>query len=541
MAQALEIRILGELEVLRDGEPVPLPASRKTRGLLAYLVMTGRAHRRERLCEMLWEIPDDPRGALRWSLAKIRRLVDDSETQRIVATRDAVGFEPHDARIDLWDLRRAVRDIDGMTAEQLIELAGLMRGECLDGGDMPNCPGFQSWLVSEREEVRGARRRILAALVGASGDDPDNALEAARRLVAVDPHDESAQLALLRLLVKAGRVREARDQLQVAMRLVGTCDAGAASRLAFQMRSIAATAGQPAVADASRPPAAIVAGQASQTIRFCVARDGARIAYSVAGDGPPLLKAANWLNHLEYDWRSPIWRHLMDLLVERHTLVRYDERGNGLSDVNVSEISFEAFVADLEAVVDASGIDRFPLVGISQGCAVAIAYAVRHPQRVTRLVLHGGYALGWRSRRDPDEIAAREALMTLIRTGWGRSNPAFRQVFTSLFFPDATAEQVEWFNELQRVSTTPANAVRLLTAMGDIDVTNLLGRVAVPTLVTHCTGDARVAFEVGRNLAKGIPGARFVQLESRNHLMLAHEPAWARFAAEVRAFVADGR
>ena len=206
--------------------------------------------------------------------------------------------------------------------------------------------------------------------------------------------------------------------------------------------------------------------------------------------------------------------------------MRYDERGNGLSDLDVADISFEAFVRDLEAVVEASGVERFPLLGISQGCAVAVAYTVRHPERVTRLLLHGGYARGWRLRADSDELNEREALLTLIRTGWGRSNPAFRQVFTSLFLPDATAEQVSWFNELQRISTTPENAVRLIRATGDIDVTELLPRVAVPTLVTHCKGDARVPFEAGRSVAKAIPGARFVQLDSRNHLVLEHEPAW---------------
>jgi pimeloyl-ACP methyl ester carboxylesterase len=262
-----------------------------------------------------------------------------------------------------------------------------------------------------------------------------------------------------------------------------------------------------------------------------------RIAFASAGAGPAIVKAANWLSHVEYDWDSPIWQHLMGLLTEQHTLVRYDERGNGLSDLDAADVSFDAFVDDLEAVIDASGVDRFPLIGISQGCPVAIAYAVRHPERVAALILHGGYAQGWNMRGDREEIIAREAMLTLIRIGWGRPHAAFRQMFTMLFFPEGTPEQIDWFNELQRICTTPDNAVRLLRSAADIDVIDLLPQVRVPTLVTHCNGDLAVPFSEGRTLATRIPGARFVQLDSRNHLMLEHEPAWTRFVAEVREFL----
>lgn len=272
-------------------------------------------------------------------------------------------------------------------------------------------------------------------------------------------------------------------------------------------------------------------------IHFCTASDGVRIAYAEVGTGPPLLKAANWLNHLEYDWESPIWSPLLHELAAAHRLIRYDARGNGLSDWEVDDISFEAFVRDLESVVEATGIQRFALLGISQGCAVSIAYAVRHPERVSHLVLYGGFARGKRKRGSPQDIEQADAVLTLIRQGWGQENPAFRQIFTSLFIPGATAEQVQWFNELQQRTTSPENAARIRRAVDDIDVTDLLARVAVPTLVLHCRSDAGQPFEEGRTLAAGIRGARFVALEGHNHVILEGDPGWRRFLDEVKSFL----
>lgn len=274
-----------------------------------------------------------------------------------------------------------------------------------------------------------------------------------------------------------------------------------------------------------------------QRIHFCTTADNIRIAYATVGEGPPLVKAANWLSHLEYDWGSPIWRHLLAEASRDHTFIRYDERGNGLSDWNVADLSFEAFVEDLESVVEAAGVDRFPLLGVSQGGAVAIAYAVRHPEKVSHLILYGAYARGWAKRASSEEIEQREAQLTLVRLGWGKDNPAFRQLWTSLYAPDATPEQAQSFNDLQRVSTSPENAVRLLKEMGNIDVEALLPLVKVPTLVLHCRDEAGVPFEEGRLLAATIPGARFVPLEGRNHLLLEGALSWGKFVTEVRRFL----
>jgi pimeloyl-ACP methyl ester carboxylesterase len=229
---------------------------------------------------------------------------------------------------------------------------------------------------------------------------------------------------------------------------------------------------------------------------------------------------------------------VVDALACDHRLVRYDERGNGLSDWDCDEISFEAFVRDLETVVDTLALPRFALLGISQGCAVSIAYAVRHPERVSHLILHGGYAQGFRRRGSPELLREKEALGTLIELGWGRDNPAIHQFFTALFVPDSTPEQRLWFTEIQRVSASPANAIRIRNASSDIDVTALLGQVRTPTLVLHSTRDEVVPFSSGLELAGAIAGARFVPLESRNHLILEQEPAWPIFRDEVRRFLA---
>jgi serine/threonine protein kinase/pimeloyl-ACP methyl ester carboxylesterase len=281
-----------------------------------------------------------------------------------------------------------------------------------------------------------------------------------------------------------------------------------------------------------------VTSTTDQQIRFCTSSDGVGIAYATTGSGPPLVKAANWLSHLEVDGKSPVWRHWIRELSRHHTLVRYDERGCGLSDWNVDEFSLEAWVRDLEAVVDALELERFPLLGISQGGPIAIAYATRHPERVSHLILHGSYARGVSHRGlSEQEREERELLLGLIRVGWGKDHPAFRQVFTSLFIPDGTTEQIQWFNELQRVSAKPENAARMCAAFYTLDVRALAPQVRAPTLVLHGTGDMRIPFAEGRLLATLIPGARFVPIESRNHLILESEPGWPRFLQEVRSFL----
>jgi pimeloyl-ACP methyl ester carboxylesterase/DNA-binding CsgD family transcriptional regulator len=274
-----------------------------------------------------------------------------------------------------------------------------------------------------------------------------------------------------------------------------------------------------------------------QQIRFCRSADGVRIAYAQHGQGPPLLKGAHWLTHLEFDWKSPVWRHWLEELGRDHTVYRYDDRGCGLSDHDTEDFSLESRVADLEAVVEASKLDRFALLGMSGSGAVTIAYSARHPERVTHLVVYGGYTRGAAMRGDLQGLQEAEVLNSLIRVGWGKPNPAFRRVFANLFLPDGNEEQASWYEDLQRHTTSAETAVRLREARRTVDVADLAESVEVPTLVLHARNDAVVPFEEGRRVASLIRDSRFVPLDSRNHILLRDEPAWTAFVAEIREFL----
>jgi pimeloyl-ACP methyl ester carboxylesterase len=273
-----------------------------------------------------------------------------------------------------------------------------------------------------------------------------------------------------------------------------------------------------------------------QQIRFCTTSDGVRLAFAVHGSGPVLVKAANWLTHLEFDWDSPVWRHWLDALGAGHTVVRYDERGCGLSDRDVPVPDLERWVADLETVVDAAGVDRFALLGISQGAPVSIAYAARHPERLTRLVVYGGYVRGRKRRGDPAQEAQADALVAAVRAGWGDSSPAYRRLFSSQFFPGGTSEQMAWFDDLMRMTTTADVAARLRVARGVVDVSEIAPSVTTPTLVLHARGDEMVPYDEGRLVAGLIPGARLVPLESRNHILLPDEEASGLLFEEIDSF-----
>jgi len=275
-----------------------------------------------------------------------------------------------------------------------------------------------------------------------------------------------------------------------------------------------------------------------QEIRFCVSPDHVRIAYAKVGSGFPIVKVANCFNHLAFEWQSPIWHHWVRDLASENSIVRYDGRGNGLSEWNVENMSFDAWLQDLETVVDAAGLEKFALMGQSQGGAVAIAYAVKHPERVSHLILCGAYSRGANFRGRPEAAEVRRALETLVQLNWGKSNPSFFQLVTNLYIPENTSEEEQsWFKELQLISVSNVNLVRFMRGCDEIDVRALLPLVRVPTIVFHSEKDRIAPPEEGRILAAEIAGAKFVPLSSGNHILVAAEPAWEVFRSELAAFL----
>lgn len=265
-----------------------------------------------------------------------------------------------------------------------------------------------------------------------------------------------------------------------------------------------------------------------------------RIAYAVAGNGPPIVRVGNWFTHLEFDWNAPLLRHMLEGFAEHRQLVRYDVRGTGVSQREVGDITFDDFVSDFGAVVDAAGLNRFPLLAVSQGGPVSIAYTVKHPERVSHLILLGSYARGatYRPDQGPEFV---EALRGVIRQGWGSDDPSYRQLFSSQFLPEGSPEQLQWFSERQKNSATAEIAEKIFVATQNIDVRPMLAQIRVPTLILHCRGDRRVPIEMGQELSAGISGARFITLESNNHQILEHEPAAEVFLNEVADFLGDPR
>jgi pimeloyl-ACP methyl ester carboxylesterase len=435
------------------------------------------------------------------------------------------------------------------------EAVEMYRGDFMAGFNLSDCPGFDEWRFFQSEELRQLLVNALQHLVHwhTPRGEYEQGILYARRWLALDRLHEPAHRCLMQLYAWSGQQAAALRQYQECERLLqeelgvepeeetrATYGKIRARTLASPQQighsEAAATGPQELPEDHRTAPEAAF----SQTIRFCSTPDGVRLAYAIVGQGPVLVKAANWLSHLEYDWDSPVWRHWLMALARNHTLVRYDERGCGLSDWYVDEFTLDAWVTDLETVVDALGLERFPLLGISQGASIAVEYAVRHPEKVSRLILYGGYIRG-RLHRDltPAQLEEMEVMIQLIRIGWGKEHAAFRQVFASLFLPEGTPEQLQAFNELERVTSSPEIAARIVNGFQAIDVQEQARQITQPTLVLHARGDLRIPFEEGRLTAATIPNARLVTLESKNHILLEEEPAWKRFLEEVNSFLKE--
>ena len=519
---SVEIGLLGPFRVRLDDRTVPADAwSRRDAANLVKLLAlrSGRQMHREQLLDRLW--PDLPVTEAAPRLHKAAHFARKAmgRPDAVVLRGEMVYLLPGDTvavDADRFEERAAAALADGG------EEAAAAVLDAFDGEPLP-AEIYADWAHDVRERLVARREQLLRQ---------------ARRwpeLLEHDPTDESAYLELVRDLVRAGDRRGALRQyerMEQTLRTELGIEPGAeAQAIRAEIEAM------PAV---SRLESLAEDGRLTQEIRFCRTRDGVTLAYACSGAGPPLVKAANWLTHVDHDWSSPVWRHWLVDLSRQHRLIRYDERGCGLSDWDIEPPSFESWVLDLETVVGEVGVDRFDLLGISQGAAVAIAFAVRHPEQVRRLVLYGGYAQGRLVRSGGvHDKRMHELQVELASLGWGEDDPAFRQVFTAQFMPDGSQELWRSFNELQRLTTSPENAARVLDLSGSTDVTDLARRVQAPTLVLHARQDHRPPFEQGRLLASLIPDSRFVALESNHHLLLGDEPAWPVFLDEVESFLAE--
>lgn len=520
MTERLAINLIEEISVCANGQPVCLVSSRKTRALLAYLLVNGRAQRREHLCELFFDTTSDPRGSLRWSLTKLRKTLNDG-AERLVTSSDMVSVDMDLIDLDIHQVH-AVHNAPNPPTEDLRRAVTLLSQKPYAELEVANLDDYSLWLLGEREQLRSMRGTLIQRLVDAQDVSDQEALKWLRTWSRLESYSHHATRALAQKLTALQLNNEAEKVIDQYRRLMGpeACEVNVSEAASLSVKNSL---------------------KRRQSIGFCKAADGVKIAYATVGKGPPLVKAANWLNHLELDWDSPIWGDTFRALAENHTFVRYDERGNGLSDWDVPEISQRAFVEDLETVVDNLGLDRFPLLGMSQGCAVSIEYAVKHPSRVSALILFGGYASGWRIGLPKQEQEQREAVLTLTRLGWGTSNPAYRHIFSRTFMPNADAERLAWFDDFQRQTTSPENAVRFQEAFGDIDVRHLLSQVKTPTLVLHAREDQRIPLSCSRELAGEIPNAELVTLESQSHILLGDEPAWHVCMDEINRFLAKHR
>jgi len=516
------ISLLGPFRVEVDHQTVPEAAwNRRDAASLVKLLALRRDRRlhREQVVDLLWPDLDVAEATPRLHKAAHFARKALCRADAVVLRGEMVSLLPGEkVSVDADEFEQAatLALTEGSVAAASVVL------DKFPGEPLP-ADLYLDWAAEPRERLAALRHRLFRQA------------RRWRELVMQDPTDEEAGVALMRELARAGDRHGALRQFEsldrALRRELGVGPGPEATALRDELLSLLRDAGSITPADE---------GRLEQQIRFCRTPDGVTLAYACSGSGPPLVKAANWLTHVDHDWHSRVWRHWLVDLSRRHRLIRYDERGCGLSDWDIKPPSFDSWVNDLETVVDAAGLDRFPLLGLSQGGPVAVAYALRHPERVTKLVLYGTYAKGRRVRATSDE-ARREQLLELelVRLGWGLDEPVFRQVFTSQFMPEGSRELWDDFNELQRRTTSAENAAQVLEMAGDIDVMELAPQVRVPTLVLHPRDDQSTPMKEGRQMASLIPGSRFVALESRNHILLADEPAWPVFLSEVEAFLAE--
>lgn len=525
----VQVRMLGGFELVVDGRVIEAErfGRRDPAKLIKFLALApGRRVHREQVMEALW--PDASMGTVSNRLHKAAHFVRKTTgvADSIVLSADTVALFPN-ADVDIDTLtfeplaREGVASRDSATMERALSV--------YSGDLLPHDP-YDEWSFHHRQRLQLRHRELLRATGRFD------------QLIALDPTDEDAHVGLMRVLLRAGdRSGVLRQYEALAAVLERELGVGPSVE-ACSLRDLALgpDRGEEAfAAPAVAPPRS--ASLATQRVHFCTTTDGVRLAYAASGNGPPLVKASNWLTHIDYDWESPVWKHWWQALSRNHTLIRYDERGCGLSDwdVDAATYNLEAWVRDLETVVDALGLERFPLLGMSQGGPIAITYAARHPERVSHLIMYGTVARATWSRASDEERRELAALGELIKVSWGTDRPGFRQVYDAKFLPDGPLESWRAFDELQRRSTSPRNAHLLWKAFGYLDCTEPARHLDVPMLILHGDDDQVWSYYQAEDLHSMVPGSKLVTLHSKNHILQADEPAFATFIDEVERFIAS--
>ena len=525
----VELRLLGRFEVIVDGRPAqPSSFGRRDAARLVKFLALADGHRRhrEQVIDALW--PEAPLASVANRLHKAAHFVRKAtgERESIVLNADTVALFPGVAL-----------DIDAVTFERLATegLAGqdddaVERALAVYSGELLPFDPYEDWAFHHRQRLRLRHRELLRR--GGRFD----------QLIALDPTDEDGHVGVMQGMLQTGDRTGVLHQFELLTKFLDDELGIGPSLEAISLRDLALG---PLPAPYSDNPPALASPRsaplATQRVHFCTTTDGVRLAYATSGNGSPLVKASNWLTHLDYDWDSPVWRHWWQALSRRHTLVRYDERGCGLSDWDVDSDSYslEAWVRDLETVVDALGLERFPLLGISQGGPIAITYAPRHPERVSHVVVYGTCARATWAKATDEQRRELAALGDLIKVSWGSDQPGFRQVYDARFLPNGPLETWRAFDEMQRRSTSPGNAYRLWRAFGALDCAEAARQVDVPTLILHATDDKVWSFDEAEELNAMVPGSRLVALPGSNHILQADEPAFAVFTEAVEQFVAS--
>lgn len=529
----MTVRLLGDFMLEVDGRHVPGSAfPRRSAAALVKLLALSPSRRlhREQVMDALWPelAPKDAANQLHKAAHYARRGTGVPDS--IVLRNEFVSLFPGaavavDAAIFEAAAAAATASDDVRPAESALDGYA--------GGLLPEDP-YQSWAAQPRRRLEMLHRELLRRAGRWS------------ELIALEPTDEEAHLGLAQsMLARGDRVGALRqiDAIEQILRDelgIGLSPEGYDLRIRALDSPVSVP---PAPAGEARPAhAPRYASLATQTLRFCKTNDGVRLAYATSGNGPALVKAANWLTHLDYDWASPVWSHWWRDLSQAHRLVRYDERGSGLSDWDVPRGSFtlDAWVRDLETVVDTIGLERFALFGMSQGGPIAVRYAARHPERVSHLIVFGTCARATWARATEEERRELTALGELMKVSWGSDQPGFRQVYDARFIPDGPLETWRAFDELQRLSTTPQNAYRLWRAFGDLDASADAAQLSVPTLILHSKDDKVWSFSEAEELHSLIAGSKLVGLNSNNHILRADEPAFGLLMREMRKFLATG-